>query len=148
MNEKSKLSLWNYGGGGGSRIILADFSANQDMSGFPFNFKSFWAILSIFNEQNKFNKLNQNQNFLHQIYTKRKNLNPKNYFKINLFFLPNMCVCFKYPTTANYKLLYMTHCALVFNDWNLKFNYICFHYKRLVHDIDSVSYTHLTLPTN
>ena len=66
------------GGGGGSRIRLTVFSANQGISGIPFNFKSFRAILTIFNDRNKFNNPNQNQNFLHQIYTKRKMFNQKN----------------------------------------------------------------------
>ena len=58
------------GGGGGSRIRHTAFSANSDMSGFPLNFKAVRPFLSIFNKQNKFNNSIQNQNFLHQIYTK------------------------------------------------------------------------------
>jgi len=45
---------------------LAVFSANQDISGFPFDFKTLKYFLTSFNNHN------QNQNILHQIYTKVK----------------------------------------------------------------------------
>ena len=65
MNKKNGVS-------DGTWIRLTVFSINRDILGIPFNFKSFIHFFTIFNNQNKLNKFNQNQNILHQIYTKVK----------------------------------------------------------------------------